>query len=594
MSICKMTKIMIVSHHSEATELLGALQDSGICQVLSAEESVISKEFPELILAGDKPKETEDALNKVKNSIAFLKKHAKAGQDIISSFAPRAIIERSFYENITSDSSLAKVINDCSSCESRIESLELKIEHLTATTKLLAPWSCLEMPVEEINSMVNATGWVGFIATRLFADLCEKITEAGGVVERICDDRNNIGCMVVCLNECASEINRIMRMEEFDNVTFAGMSGLVKDLIADNHEKLAETRKQLKLELENASGLADRLLELKTLSDNYGNQLSMEQTKSKISSTDQTVLMEGWVKEKDFKKLEKIISKFKASCFEKIKPAEDEDIPVEIENNRAIRPFEVITRLYGMPRYADVDPTAFLAPFFAIFFGLCLTDAGYALIIIALSAYLIKKMQGDKKLLWMLGICSVVTIGIGALTGGWFSDGVQQLSAAFGWTFLADARVAMMWFDPIEDSMTFFKLALALGYIHIMFGLMIAFVHNLCGKKFIDAICDQMVWLVMLNAIVLYMFGEKFGLSKEACGLAGKVALVPAVMIVLFSQRQGGWGGRLGMGCYNLFSAIFYMGDVLSYLRLMALGMVTGGFGMAINIMAKTASDIPY
>jgi V/A-type H+-transporting ATPase subunit I len=90
------------------------------------------------------------------------------------------------------------------------------------------------------------------------------------------------------------------------------------------------------------------------------------------------------------------------------------------------------------------------------------------------------------------------------------------------------------------------------------------------------------------------MFGANFGLSKEACGLAGKVVLVPAVMIVLFSKRKGGWGGRLGMGCYNLFSTIFYMGDVLSYLRLMALGMVTGGFGMAINIMAKTASDIPY
>jgi len=193
----------------------------------------------------------------------------------------------------------------------------------------------------------------------------------------------------------------------------------------------------------------------------------------------------------------------------------------------------------------------------------------------------------------MLGICSVFTIGAGALTGGWFGDGAQQLAALFGWTFLADARKSMMWFDPLEDSMTFFKLSIALGYLHIMFGLIVAFVHNLRLNRKIDAVCDQLVWLVMLNAIVIYLFGKDF-VGESGAAIAGKVAMIPAVMIVLFSQRQGGWAGRIGMGCYQLFSTIFYMGDVLSYLRLMALGMVTGGFAMAINVMAKTASDIPY
>ena len=594
MSICKMTKIMIVSHRSEATALLEALQGSGICQLLSAEESLISKEFPDLTTAADRPKETEDALNKVKNSITFLKKHASANQDVVSALAPRTVIEQSFYENIVSDGSLAETIADCTGSENRIESLEAKIEHLTATAKMLAPWSGLEIAVEEIDSMTNATSWTGFIVNRHFAGFCDKIVEAGGVVEQICIDKGNTGCMVVSLNDYAGEINKIMRASDFDNVSFTGMSGLVKNLIAENNEKLTEIRSQLAQEQDKASKLADKLLELKTLSDHYGNLLSREQTKSKISSTEQTVLMEGWIKDKNIKKLEKIISGFKASCFEKIKPAEGEEVPVEIENNNAIKPFEVVTRLYGMPQYMEVDPTALLAPFFALFFALCLTDAGYALVIMAFAAYFIMKMQGDKKLMLMLVICSVVTIGAGALTGGWFGDAAQQLSSTFGWTFLADARLSVMWFDPLEDSMTFFKLAIALGYLHIMTGLVIAFVHNLYSRRFIDAVCDQLVWLVMLNAIVLYIFGGGFGLSKGMVGLAGKIALIPAAMIVLFSHRQGGWAGRIGMGCYQLFSTIFYMGDVLSYLRLMALGMVTGGFAMAINAMAKTASDIPY
>ena len=594
MSICKMAKILIVSHRSEATQLLETLQGSGICQILSAEESIVSKEFPDLANACDRPKEIEDNLNKVKNSIAFLKKYAKADQDIISALAPRTVIEQSFYENIISNKSLVKIIEDCTNTENRIDSLEGKIEHLTATAEMLRPWSALKIAVEEIESMVNATAWTGFVVNRHFTSFCSDITEAGGVVEQLGIDGNNTVCMVVCLNDYASEVNKIMRSADFDNVSFAGMSGLVKDLIAENNEKLAETRRQLKEQQKKAGELADKLLELKTLSDHYRNLLKREQTKSQISSTEQTVLMEGWVKERNFKKLEKIISGFGASCFERTEPAEGEEVPVEIENSNMIRPFEVVTRLYGMPRYVEVDPTVFLAPFFALFFALCLTDAGYALVIIAFAAYFIIKMQGDKKLMWMLGICSVVTIGAGALTGGWFGDAAQQLSASFGWTFLADARESMMWFDPLEDSMTFFKLAIGLGYLHIMVGLMIAFVHNLYSKRFVDAACDQLVWLVMLNAIVIYIFGGQVGISKEMTGFAGKVALVPAAMIVLFSHRQGGWVGRIGMGCYQLFSTIFYMGDVLSYLRLMALGMVTGGFAMAINVMAKTASDIPY
>ena len=82
--------------------------------------------------------------------------------------------------------------------------------------------------------------------------------------------------------------------------------------------------------------------------------------------------------------------------------------------------------------------------------------------------------------------------------------------------------------------------------------------------------------------------------SPAMGGLFGKIALIPAAAILLFSERNGGIGARLGMGAYNLFSTIFYLGDVLSYLRLMALGMVTGGLAMAINVMAKTASEIPY
>jgi V/A-type H+-transporting ATPase subunit I len=317
--------------------------------------------------------------------------------------------------------------------------------------------------------------------------------------------------------------------------------------------------------------------------------LNREQTRSTAPATEQTVVLEGWVKKDNLPRLQKLVSGFGASSLNTVEPAEDEEIPVEIENKNYIRPFEVITRLYGMPQHFEVDPTVFLAPFFALFFALCLTDAGYGLVIIALMAFFIKKVQGDKKLLWMLGICSAATVVAGALTGGWFGDAIQQFVPR-----LKPLREKMMLFDPFEKPMIFFGLALALGYVQIMAGLMIGFVHNLRRKQYIAGLCDQLTLLVMLNSIAIFAASKVEVLPIEIGKFFGILAIIPAAIILLFSHREGGWAGRIGMGAYNLFSTIFYVGDVLSYIRLMALGMVTAGLAMAINVMAGLVLDIPY
>ena len=218
-----------------------------------------------------------------------------------------------------------------------------------------------------------------------------------------------------------------------------------------------------------------------------------------------------------------------------------------------------------MPQHFNLDPTAFLAPFFAVFFGMCIADAGYGLLMLALLAVFIIKMQGDKKLLYMLALCAVATIVVGALTGGWFGDAVQKFIPG-----MKDKNLAL-WFDPFKNPMMFFGLAIGLGYFQLITGLIIAFFHNLRQKDFFAAICDQLTWIVMLNSIVLFGASKAGAIPAEAGTVFGYIAIVPAVMIFLFSHREGGIGARLGMGFYNLFSSVFYLGDVLSYLRLMGL-----------------------
>jgi len=208
---------------------------------------------------------------------------------------------------------------------------------------------------------------------------------------------------------------------------------------------------------------------------------------------------------------------------------------------------------------------------------------------IAFFAWLLRKMKGDTKFVWMMIFCSISTVIAGALTGGWCGDAIQKFVPG-----LSGFRESLIWFDPMEEPMTFFYLSLGLGYLQIIAGIAIGCVHKFRIKDYESAIFDHLTWFIWLNSLAAFGMSKAGVLPKGLAPIFGIIAAVPAVGIILFSEREGGWGGRIGMGIYNVFSTVFYVGDVLSYIRLMALGMVTGGFGMAINQIAIQTKEVPY
>jgi len=589
MAIAQMEKVIIVTHRSQASELLEALQHEGICHILNAEEAIVSRDAPDLAATAERPKDIENLLNRLTKSIEFLKAYAKPRKGLASMLAPRAVIDAQSYDSVVSDRQLINVIDQAEQAQSATEQLNSECENLTATINMLAPWAPLDTPVEEIGTLQQATCLLGLIPSQHLEQAAEQLTGLGAAFQPLETATNKHACIIVALNENIADVQKLLRSAEFEPVNFERMTGTVPELIDRHQKELDQAKNQLQDHYDKAASLSENLLNLQILHDHYTNLLNREQTRGTAPATEHTVLLEGWVKKREYPHLEKIVSTFGASNLSKIEPAENEEIPVEIENKNYVLPFESITRLYGMPQHYNIDPTLFLTPFFMLFFALCLTDAGYGLIMIALILYLIKKMHGDTKMMRMFVICSVVTVVAGALTGGWFGDAIQQFVPS-----LKPLREKMMWFDPFKKPMIFFGLSLALGYIQILTGILIAFGHNLKRKDYIAAVCDQLTWLVMLNSIVVFL-ASKFGaVSAEIGQFFSLLALIPAVTIVLFSEREGGWGGRIGMGAYNLFSAIFYLGDILSYVRLMALGMVTAGFAMAINQIATIVKPVPY
>jgi V/A-type H+-transporting ATPase subunit I len=398
------------------------------------------------------------------------------------------------------------------------------------------------------------------------------------------------------MNEVAGDVQKLLRIADFETVSFEGMSGTVVALIEQCEDKLARVGIELGDVNNKAAELARDRLNLQILFDHYRNLSIREQTRMTAPATESTVLLEGWVKTRDFKELEEIVASFSAATVSKIEPGEDEEVPIEIDNNEYVKPFETVTRLHGMPTLADVDPTAFLAPFFALSFGLCLTDAGYGIIMAGVLWWLIKKLQGDKKALWMFFICSGSTVVAGALTGGWFGDAFQVLlpkdTAVFN--MMNAFREKLMLFDPMADPMKFFVISLALGYIQIMFALFIGFFNNLLRKDYATAIFNFFAWILFLNSLAVIGLSKSMAVPAGLAAVAKWIAISMAVIIFLFTERKSGIAGRIGGGVFSLFSTVFYFGDILSYVRLMALGMVTAGLGMAVNILVVLVMKTPY
>lgn len=588
MAIAKMTKIMVVTHRSEAKDLIEALQHEGITQILDAEKAMVSKNWPELQIETKRPREVEDMVLRLEKAITFLKQHATE-KDATSVFSPLITVEKSRYMEVISGKDAINLLERTEKTSEAIQRSNTDYENKQGVFESLIPWKNLDLPVEELNELSTSVCLVGMIPHQYYDEAVANLSEFEAAIQQVGSTGNMHACLVVARNNAVADVQKVLRSTDFETMSFEDMTGTVNDLLVDCEEELAKIGIELGEATKDAAELAKERLTLQILFDHYENLLVREQTRKNAPATDHTVLLEGWVKTKEYTRLEETVAKFSASNVVKIDLAEGEEPPVEIDNGKASQPFEVVTRLYGMPASSDVDPTALLAPFFALFFGICLTDAAYGLIMIAFLWWIMRKIKGDKKFFMMLSFCSIVTVVTGALTGGWCGDAIQQFVPG-----LDGVRKSLMWFDPLEKPMYFFNISLALGYLQILFGILIGFIHKMRRGETIDAVFDHLSWFVWLNCLLVFALGKTGLLPGWLGSVALYIAIVPALAIILFSEREGGWGGRIGMGIYNVFSTVFYIGDILSYIRLMALGMVTAGFGMAINEIVKQVMGMGF
>ncbi len=310
-------------------------------------------------------------------------------------------------------------------------------------------------------------------------------------------------------------------------------------------------------------------------------ELKLEDASLKLVD-DKVIALEGWVPEGIKKDTEQWLSD-KGIYYEFEKPALTDNPPILLKNNRFARLFEFIGELYSLPHYREIDLTPFFAPFFVLFFGFCLGDAGYGLLLlIGISIYKIKAKPVIKPILSLAQWLGVATVVMGIVSGTFL--GIQLLEVQVPW--VVRLRSIML------DSQQLFNLALIIGGVQIIFGMFLK-VANLWRQYGLPAAFSTIGWLILiLGEGTCYLLMMKGYEAKVAMYVIGGVA---GVFIFLLNNLKRNIFINIGAGLWDSYNTLTgLLGDTLSYIRLFALGISSAVLGLVFNDLAVNMSgDVP-
>lgn len=302
------------------------------------------------------------------------------------------------------------------------------------------------------------------------------------------------------------------------------------------------------------------------------------------------ILLEGWAPLNKSQAVQSMLEQ--CDVYFEMRPAEKEDnAPIKLNNNRVTRLFETLTRMYGLPDYGEFDPTPLLAPFYALFFGLCLGDAGYGLFLVLfgfiLKAKVGKSMQGIMNLLITLGIAATV---VGAILGTFFGVDLVKIDIPQGLkNFMISGEVEI-------GGKLYYRtmiLALIVGMIHICFAMTVKAICSTVRYGLKNSLSDW-GWLLLIGgsvsvATLNYMQIIPGTITQVAFYVIGGVS---AIGIFLLNNLHRNVFMNVGAGLWATYNmATGLMGDLLSYLRLYALGLAGGLLGGVFNDLGLQAQS---
>lgn len=597
MAVVPMQKIQIYGMKEDLKAILTLLQEEGVVQV----EEITPLEKETNILQSIQ-KEDHDADYWTANidfAIKWLnpytpKRPIWAGKPVLTNEMAAGTVKSVPYK---------KIAQECQAIEEAHVTAQNELNQLDNEITLLSPWKHLTIPLDTPRTTETIQILFGTLPSGEQEGFIEALHNLSPLttIEKIHSTASTAYLVVGIAKTHLHEAKTILAKHKFSEVALP----LHPMTIVERLKKIEKRRKELKQALEecieNSKKLAHHVENLQIVHDVLIWQKEEQLVREKLKGTHCSFVLKGWIPQETITPLkQKLQILAPNNVLETLKIEEGEQPPVLLRNRKIVWPFESVTKLYGLPLPHEVDPTPFLATFFIVFFALCLTDAGYGLLLFLIMFTALKffnlpeQSRGLVKLLMWGGLLTMVA---GAFFGGYFGMTLEQapnfLVSEDGESFKGQLINASAGTGPL----TFLILALILGVVQVIFGKIVDGLWKLKQRQFLDALLDSFLWVFFLLAIIA------FGLAASGTLIPGKYTdllrwLVlggVGAMILTQGRKQKTWLKKIGIGVLSLYGLVAYLGDILSYSRIMALGLGTGIIAFAMNTIAGLAYEmIPY
>ncbi len=583
--IVKMNRITLLGLENQRKALIKSLMDFGVVEISPIDEDDY-KELAKNPVIQDEISVIDSKLAEINTALKSLNKYSSEKKSMFSS---RREVTFSEFENVLENQEKVwEATERIKEAEDRLVWLKAEENKLNNVIMSLLPWAEFTAPLEE-NGTQKTIFQIGTIPSKVeIDDLIVEITEKTPffTIDIINSDNDQHYISVLTHNDNEQECLSVLKAKGFNRVVFSGLSGTVMENIKQFDKQLALVFNEREEIVEDIKEMSTERKSLEILYDALSMEKSRIEANGIILETKRIIFMTGWVPEAlavDIR--EKLEKKFLVSVTI-TEPEEDEEFPVLLENKGFTEAGEPVSRMYSLPSSHEIDPNTVMTPFFIIFFGLMLGDGGYGIILTLATGLILWrfKLEGSsRKFMKLLFFCGISTIFWGAMFGGWFG-----ISALVPYA---------LWFDIVAQPELMLSWSFLFGVIHILAGFGMKAANLIRKGKYIDALFDVGFWLIFFIGAILVLlpFAPEVNPDKVATlSNIGKVMLALGGILLVFTQGRAKKNvfGKFFGGLLSVYDLVGLLSDVLSYSRLLALGLATGIIASIINQMA-VMFDLP-
>ena len=549
--ITKMKKLTALVYHREYEQFLTELQQLGVVHVQPAQEGTVP---------------TDSALQQKIDEV----KHV---QDIIEALKPLAAATTATTGSETSASDPAAGPEAVATYEQLTQQQKAHTEavaHYEAQVAQFTPWG------EYDKAAVTALSETGRQMLFFMSDLKtfrrrQDEWASQGYVFPITEQKGNVWFVLIA--------------PEGQDIQLDGANALPrpKHTVGESAALLANEQNELQATEAQLAQLADsRLTDLRAYEAELRSTVQFDQAKLDTghAADDKVMILEGWVPVQKVSNVTDFLNTTGA-YFQMRDPVKTDNVPILLRNNWFTRMYEVLTEMYGMPDYNEFDPTPILAPFFTLFFSYCLADAGYGLVLVLLGFLFKKKlgpsMNGMMNLVITLGIATTI---LGAVFGTFFGVNLANVDLP---EWMKGLMITGKVGDTVYDKTML--LSLVIGVVHLIIAMTVKAVKSTVLYGFKESITPWS-WLLLIVGFIA-IFGLQWlkvistDISAVAFYVVGGIA---AVGILLLNNLKRNPLINIGAGLWDAYGmASGLLGDVLSYVRIYALGLAGGMLGGVFN-----------